>query len=231
MSETRQTSSQEYWIEEFKKRNAFWMHDGNPKRPHALLTSGDKHSGGFFNGGLVIADADFTFEGCCHGLKAMLAHKELNALREAEHIRVMGPAMGAVGLAAMFAVSLTSFLPSVSWGYFEKQGEGANKRMTIPRADIQSHETILIIEDTITTGSSAILGKRAVEEAGASVFPYLIALVNRSGQASINGHEIFSLVDIPLPTWAREDCPLCKQGSQAIKCKGRDNWARLNAEY
>lgn len=207
------------------------MHDGNPRRPHAHLTSNDNHSNGFFNGGLVIADANFTFNGCCHGLKAMLAHTELKALLEAEHIRVMGPAMGAVGLAAMFAVNLTSLHPSVSWGYFEKQGEGTSKRMIIPRADIQPYETILIIEDTITTGSSAILGKQAVQEVGASVFPYLISLVNRSGQESINGHKIFSLVDIHLPTWSPEECPLCKEGSQAIKCKGRNNWARLNAEY
>ena len=45
----------EQWIEEYKRKNALWIHDGNRIRPHALLTSG-KHSNGFFNSRLVIPD-------------------------------------------------------------------------------------------------------------------------------------------------------------------------------
>lgn len=41
-------SVSDLWIDRFKERDALWLHDGNVRRPHALLTSG-KHSDGFFN--------------------------------------------------------------------------------------------------------------------------------------------------------------------------------------
>ena len=43
------------WIGQYKQKGALWIHDGNMRRPHALLTSG-KHSSGFFNSRLVIPD-------------------------------------------------------------------------------------------------------------------------------------------------------------------------------
>ena len=50
------------WIEEYKKKQAFWMHDGNPKRRnHALLRSG-KHSTGFFNSRPIIADKNLFLQ-------------------------------------------------------------------------------------------------------------------------------------------------------------------------
>ena len=42
------------WRRRFEELEAFWVHDDNPKRPHALLTSGN-HSNGFFNASKVIA--------------------------------------------------------------------------------------------------------------------------------------------------------------------------------
>ena len=43
------------WAKRFTDQGALWMHDGNEKRPHALLTSG-KHSNGFFNGEVIMRD-------------------------------------------------------------------------------------------------------------------------------------------------------------------------------
>ncbi len=47
---------QEHWMRVCQENHVLWLHDGNPKRPHALLTSG-KHSTGFFNGGILTEDA------------------------------------------------------------------------------------------------------------------------------------------------------------------------------
>lgn len=47
--------NEEYWINKYRQLGALWIHDGNPKRPHALLTSGN-HSSGFFNSRIVIAE-------------------------------------------------------------------------------------------------------------------------------------------------------------------------------
>ncbi len=49
--------NKEGWIKEYQTKDALWIHDGNFKRPHALLTSG-KHSNGFFNSRLVIPDEE-----------------------------------------------------------------------------------------------------------------------------------------------------------------------------
>jgi hypothetical protein len=54
--------------------------------------------------------------------------------------------------------------------------------------------------------------------------------VNRSGLTEVNGMKIVALIDHPMPMWAPEECPLCPQGSEAIRAKG-ENWARLTAAY
>jgi hypothetical protein len=34
-----------------------------------------------------------------------------------------------------------------------------------------------------------------------------------------------------MPMWTARDCPLCMQGSEAIRPKGKENWDRLNKKY
>lgn len=56
-----QTRTEEEWIRLFEAKKAFWRHDGNIKRPHALLTSG-MHTKSVFNGNLAISDEDLLCE-------------------------------------------------------------------------------------------------------------------------------------------------------------------------
>jgi len=227
------TDNANRWTETYKAKSALWIHDGNPKRPHALLTSG-MHSGGFFNSGLVTEDP-LLLGHACHDLAFML-RTQAN-IREIN--RVVGPAMGAIAIAHCIAWSisrlsgrtpnnhcLSSFTEKIVVGDFERQ--------ILKRTTMRPGETVITVEDVITTGGSVIRTAEAVTEAGGKLFPYILTLVNRSGLSEIDGRRIVALIDQPMPMWDAPpvgDCPLCKQGSKAIRPKGAESWAALNAEY
>ena len=63
-------SLSEKWMSMYEKGGALWVHDGNPLRPHALLSSG-KHSDGFFNSELVMEDPS-SFDEACEDLANLL---------------------------------------------------------------------------------------------------------------------------------------------------------------
>ena len=209
------------WIEIFKEKNAFWLFDrnGNPKNPHALLTSG-KHSDGFFNGGIVSADAKLLDQAAGE-LVMMFGYPEYSNVD-----MVVGPAMGAITLAYAVASHIANNkMNGCLTAYVEKSVDG--KKMEFKRAEIAKGTKVLLVEDTITTGGSVEKTEEAVKEAGGEVLPFVLALVNRSGLKEINSKKIISLIDRKISAWDPKDCPLCKGGSEAIRPKEKDNWAKL----
>ncbi|MCE9643666.1 hypothetical protein K8Q93_00215 [Candidatus Parcubacteria bacterium] len=216
------------WIAQYQQMNALWMHDGNPKRPHALLTSG-QHSGGFFNSSLVMEDP-VVLDHAAIELVTSLAKAGL-VLSEVD--RVVGPAMGAITLAHDVCRHISYMTGRhCLCAYAEKIGEGKDKEMRFNRTVIRPDEKILLVEDVVTTGSSLALVAEAVTVKGGEVLPFDAALVNRSGLKMNGERTIVSLIDRHLPSWLPEDCPLCTQGSVAIPPKKPvENWVRLNATY
>ena len=87
----------------------------------------------------------------------------------------------------------------------------------------------MLCEDVLTTGGSVDLTIDAVESSGGAVMPFILVLVNRSGLTEASGKKIITLINRPMPMWIPDECPLCREGSEAIRPK--DNWARLNASY
>ncbi len=217
----------EYWIQKYEGKEALWIHDGLPARPHALLTSG-RHSSGFFNSELITEDPLILDEACEH--LAFLIQKEANV-----HAidRVVGPAMGAITVAHDLARQIGNKRGhSCLRAYAEKELDifGNVRGMRFIRTAIQPGDYILLCEDVITTGTSIGLTACAVTDAGGIVLPYVIALINRSGHAMIDGKEIIALINREMPVWEADVCPLCAKGSEAIRPKGTENWARLTAE-
>jgi len=220
---------QDGWIKCYEEKGALWIHDGNVKRPHALLTSG-KHSSGFFNSELVMEDPELLDQACYDLCE--LASGKLNVDKECKVSRVVGPAMGAITLAHNLALQFVNG----SWGkvlraYTEKEETSAGVKMVFKRTKIIPGESILLCEDVITTAGSVKLCAQAVKEAGGMVLPVVAALVNRSGVSKVDDMQIIALINKPMPTWEADDCPLCRAGSEAIRPKGTENWARLNASY
>jgi len=220
------------WIDEYQQLGALWLHDDNPRRPHALLTSG-KHSNGFFNSGLVCESPSLIVE----------ASVDLSgAVNEAMNVRsidwVIGPAMGAIVLAHCLARAMRTFFTytearEIRTSFTEKMSvPDKPSAMVLKRSHLCVGDEVLVVEDVITTAGSVEATIEAVIQAGGNVAPVVAVLVNRSGLTEVKGgRKIVALIDRPMPMWAPEECPLCKQGSEAIRPKGAENWARLNADY
>ncbi|MBX4210806.1 hypothetical protein KW783_02420 [Candidatus Parcubacteria bacterium] len=89
-----------------------------------------------------------------------------------------------------------------------------------------------MVEDVLTTGGSVELVSKSILAARATVRSYVGVLVNRSGLKDVDGKKIIALITKEMPMWDLADCPLCKQGSEAIRPRQpAENWARLNAPY
>jgi len=204
------------WKEKFIEIGAYWKHDENHLRPHALLT-GDDHSNGFFNGSLVI-ERPLMLEQVCHDLLFGFS-VPIRGLS-----RVVGSANGATTIPHEIAKRL-----GLMTGFTEKEMIDGEKEMLLKRFNVREGDGVLVCEDVLTTGGTTQKTIASLEEVGAEIFHKILVLVNRSGLTHLDGREIVALIDDHMPKWAPEDCPYCKMGSEAIRPKG--NWDLLNAEY
>lgn len=101
--------------------------------------------------------------------------------------------------------------------------------------EVVQSENILICEDIITTGGSAMEAAAIMEQNGAKVTAFA-ALANR-GFCVKEGDEatpkkecklpfdkpLFALQNFEFKMYDPQDCPLCKEGSQAIKPGSRSS--------
>lgn len=220
--------NQDWWIAAYRTKRALWISDRNPARPHCQLTAGD-HSSGFFNSRLVIPDEDLLKLAAIDLVDFYVAGGGSIDLVN----RVVGPQTGATKLAEFIAAEITLRRPvPCDHASPAKQGEGEDKLMvfTDPNERALPGEVVLLCEDETTTGSSVGLTADACLEAGATVLPFVLALVNRSGLAEAGDRRILALIDHYMPKWQPSDCPLCQRGSKAI-FPPKDHWDALNADY
>ncbi len=211
------------WLVLLASLELLWIHDEKPSRPHALLTSG-LHSSGFFNGGKLVYDMPRLTRELCYDFAELRVRPLLQTVPKVH--RVIGPAFGAVPLAASMGDAL-----DVACGFTVPKGEGESKTFELDKRFDVKGMNILKIEDTITTGDSVQKSVLASEAKGGIVLPLILALCNRSGLTHIGARLIVAMFDKPMPTWdpAKEECPYCKMGSEAIRPKEAGNWARLTA--
>ena len=121
---------------------------------------------------------------------------------------VASPAIG--GLVIGYAVAQAL---NVRFIWTERQ----NGEMTLRRGfSIKENERILVVEDVITTGGSTRECIAALESRGAQV-TNAASIIDRSGGAADVGVPRIALVSLEVPSYTAEDCPLCKQGTEAIK--------------
>lgn len=218
---------EEEWMRVFTERGAFWLHDENPKRPHALLTSG-MHSNGFFNGSKVIEDPEVLGK-AMHDLFQKIEQEggELPRTvgdRLKRDVVVIGSALGACDLSYELGRIL-----QCKRGFTEPVEEDGKKTMVLKRFEIPADKHVLVVEDVFTTGGTTEQTIASIEKKGATVWPILGVLVNRSGKSNLGDRKVAAVIDRPMPMWAPEECPLCQAGSEAIRPKG--NWDRLTAQY
>src|SRR5215204_3578732 len=89
--------------------------------------------------------------------------------------------------------------------------------MTVRRGfSVRQRERILVVEDVITTGGSTRECLDALESRGARVTG-AASIIDRSGGAADVGVPRIALVSMEVPSYKPEDCPLCRQGIEAVK--------------
>ena len=121
---------------------------------------------------------------------------------------VVAPALGGVFVAHEVARAFGCR------GLFTERQDGA---MTLRRGfALEPGEDVVVVEDVITTGGSTreVLG--AIVARGARVLA-VGSLVDRSGGAVDLGLPRASLLELEVPTYAADACPLCAQGSRPEK--------------
>jgi len=134
---------------------------------------------------------------------------------------VCAPALG--GVLAGYELARSLDVRSI---FVEKKEGGMELRRGF---EIKEGEKIIICEDIITTGGSALKAAQAIEALGGEIVAFA-SLANRGFCKRVGGNNtvkpecklpndvpLFSLDDFTFEMYAPEDCPLCKAGSTAIK--------------
>ena len=181
---------------------------GAIRHGHFELSSG-LHSGTYVQCALVLQYPRFA-EKLGQALAALFSDARIDA--------VVSPAMGGLIIGQEVARALPEQKDSLGGGtpalFVERDASGM---MTLRRGFSLAHDQhVLVVEDVWTTGSSTQEAIRVVEEAGARVVA-AGALIDRSGGKIDFEVETQSLIQLPIASYEEEDCPLCREGSVAVK--------------
>lgn len=131
-----------------------------------------------------------------------------DSYRDAGIETVASPAIG--GLIIGFATASALGVPFI---WTERQ----NGEMTLRRGfSLREGETILVVEDVITTGGSTRECIAALEANGGKVVA-AASIVDRSNGTADVGVPRTSLVSLDVASHAPDDCPLCRENIPAIK--------------
>ena len=185
---------------------------GAIRHGHFGLSSG-LHSGMYVQCALVLQYPRFA-EKLGQSLAALFGDLELDA--------VVSPAMGGLIIGHEVARALPggknpgdgtggAGVPAI---FVERDASGS---MTMRRGfSLEAGQRVLVVEDVWTTGGSTREAIRVVEEAGGRVVA-AGALIDRSGGAVNLGVTAKALLDLAIPSYQPKDCPLCADGSVAVK--------------
>ncbi len=129
---------------------------------------------------------------------------------------VAGPTIGGVIMAQWVAYHLEQHSGKpVLAVYAEEEGSGASRRRVFRRGydELLRSRRVLIVEDILTTGISARLVVDAVRASGGEPLG-VGALCNRGGVTAetLAVPRLLALVEVPLQSYAAEECPLCRSG-------------------
>jgi len=186
---------------------------------HFILSSGN-HSNRYLQSAKVLEEPKRA---------SLLADALAKLIRESgiEIDTVCAPALGGI----LAGYELARSLDTRSIFVERKDGE-----MVLRRGfEVKKGEKILICEDIITTGGSAMEASKIIEELGAEVVAFA-SLANRGfckregtnttpkGECKLPiDKPLFALDDFTFEMFTPEECPLCKAGSKAIKPGSRSN--------
>lgn len=129
---------------------------------------------------------------------------------------VVGPALGGIVLSQWVAYHLTKITGrEVLSFYTEKKGEGGREQVLTRGYDEKiKGKKILVVEDTVTTGGSALSVANAVTAAGGKVLKIIVITIRNAKDVNSKsmGYPFDSLCELSLNSYLPEECPMCKKG-------------------
>lgn len=161
---------------------------------HFQLRSG-KHSDHFFQAALVFRNPQLGEQLC-----STLAERMKGVSAET----VISPAVGGllVGQELARALKLNAI-------FADKE----NDSMVLKRGfSIRPGEKIIVAEDVVTEGGRVRQTVDLVRSLGGEVAAIAVITDRSGGRASFGDIPFFSLIQLNLPAWIPEDCPLCRAG-------------------
>src|SRR6201993_2377770 len=131
---------------------------------------------------------------------------------------VVSPALGGVIIGQEVARALPAPRDAVGGGvpalFVERDASGT---MTLRRGfALHPDQHVLVVEDVWTTGGSTQETIHVVEEAGGRV-EAAGALIDRSAGKIEFPVESNALIELKIESYEPDDCPLCRQGTVAVK--------------
>lgn len=170
---------------------------------HFRLTSG-LHSSEYLQCALVLqhpVHAESLGHELARQVLALLAGSEVNV--------VASPAVGGLIIGHEVARALgTRFI------FTER---GTDGRMILRRGfSVQPGDSVVVIEDVVTTGGSTREVVELLQAAGARV-QAAGSIIDRSGGSAQVGAPRTALVTLQVTAWPPENCPLCQQGLPVSK--------------
>jgi len=172
---------------------------GAVRQGHFELSSG-LHSGTYIQCALVLQHPEFA-ERLGRALAAEFHDIQIEC--------VASPALGGVILGHEVARAI-----GVRAVFAERDSSG---QLTLRRGfDVKPDERVLVVEDVWTTGGSTFETMRVIEQAGGRVVG-VGALIDRSGGNLEFPVRAEALLELRVPSYSPQECPLCRSGSEPIR--------------
>ncbi|MBS4539192.1 orotate phosphoribosyltransferase [Clostridium sp. D2Q-11] len=165
---------------------------------HFLLSSG-KHSKEYVQCAKVLSHPQYAEQ---------VLNPVVDKVKSLDIDILVGPAMGGIIVAYEMGRQL------------EKQAiftERKDNEMTLRRGfQIEKGQRVLITEDVVTTGKSTMETKKVIESLGGIVIG-VASIVDRTGGKSELDIPLYSAISLQIDTYDNENCPMCKEGKEAVK--------------
>jgi orotate phosphoribosyltransferase len=204
--------------------NCIWIRRGDVQKPHAELTSG-LCSNGYIDLSRIL----------CYPLVCEILARQLSCKLVDKGVKRVDYVIGTPNTANTLAFEVAKAYNTVH-AFAEKIENpiGPSKRRIVwSGMTLRRGATVLLIDETITTGGTIRALRQAIKEGNeepVKILPTVGAIVNRPPRLPVNygDMKVVSLLEIAIQTFKPDKCPYCRAGSPRVR--PRTHWQELTGK-